>query len=104
MAYRKFYRNYPSKPTVRTITVKYAGKCACCGGMIAAGSIADFYPVGTIAGVQVSRIAHLKAMDGNSVACSLELKKRNEDKSLNAYAGDGLDARYEDDCAARCGF
>lgn len=49
MAYHRFYRQ--SKPTVRTITVKYAGKCMCCGGAIPAGAIADYYPIGTIAGV-----------------------------------------------------
>jgi hypothetical protein len=26
------------------------------------------------------------------------------DAWVNDYAGDGLDARYEDDCAARCGL
>lgn len=75
MAYRRF-RN--SKPTVRVITVKYAGKCACCGGTIQPGQLADFYPVGTIAGVRESKIAHLKAMDGNSLACSDELKKQRD--------------------------
>lgn len=73
------YRNYSrSKPTARAITVKYAGKCACCGGMISVGQIADFYPVGTIAGVHESRIAHLKAMQGESQACSAVLKAKHE--------------------------
>ncbi len=76
MAYRRFYRN--SKPTVRAITVKYAGKCTCCGGAIPIGSIADYYPVGTIAGVHEPKIAHLKAMEGNSVACSLELRNQRD--------------------------
>ena len=70
---RRFYRN--SKPTVRAITVKYPGKCICCGGVIPAGNLADYYPTGTIAGVHESHIAHLKAMDGNSIACSEQLKK-----------------------------
>lgn len=96
------YRRY-RKPSVHTITVKYAGKCACCGGTIPVGAIADYYPVGTIAGVNVPQLAHLKAMEGNSVACSSELKKR-ADTSLNAYAGDGLDARYEDECRDKCGL
>lgn len=102
MTYRRYSR--ASKPKVHTITVKYAGKCMCCGGQIEAGQIADYFPVGTIAGVHEAKLAHLKAVDGNSVACSLELKKRDADKSLNAYAGDGLDERYEDDCKDKCGL
>lgn len=97
------YRGY-RKPQVRSITVKYAGACACCGGMINAGQIADYYPVGTIAGVNKPMIAHLKAMDGNSQACSAELKRKEEDKGLNSYAGDGLDSRYEDNCKDVCGL
>jgi hypothetical protein len=100
MTYRssRFYRGRNShyKPTVRAITVKYAGKCMCCGGTIAAGSIADYYPAGTIAGVHEGRLAHLKAVEGNSKACSEELKKRN--------LPDPIDTRYEDDCAERCGL
>ncbi len=94
MAYRRYYRN--SKPTVRAITVKYAGKCMCCGGTIQPGQIADFYPVGTIAGVHTSAIAHLKAVEGNSIACSEQLKKQ--------HVADPIDTRYEDDCAERCGL
>jgi len=101
MSYRRYHR--PQKPTVRAITVKYAGRCMCCGGVIEPGQIADFYPVGTIAGVNEPRIAHLKAVDGNSVACSEELKKR-PDKGLNDHAGDGLVSRWEDDCKERCGL
>lgn len=101
--YRR-YNRYPSKPTVRSITVKYAGNCACCGGLIQPGAIADYYPVGTIAGVNKPMIAHLKAMEGNSVACSEVLKKKQQDKSLNNYAGDGLDERYEDSCKDACGL
>jgi hypothetical protein len=99
-----YYRNSRySKPQVRSITVKYAGNCACCGGLIQPGNIADYFPVGTIAGVHKPMIAHLKAMEGNSVACSAELK-RKQDKSLNDYAGDGLDSRYEDNCKDICGL
>jgi hypothetical protein len=46
----RYNRRY-SKPSVRTITVKFDGKCACCAAPIKAGEIADFYPAGTIAGV-----------------------------------------------------
>lgn len=91
----RYYRKI--KPTVRTITVKYPGKCACCGGVINAGQVADYYPVGTIAGVHVAQIAHLKAMQGDSIACSQELKKRLD-------SPDSFDLRYEDDCKERCGL
>jgi hypothetical protein len=102
MAYRN-YRSY-RKPQVHTITVKYAGECACCGGIINPGQIADYYPVGTIAGINKPMIAHLQAMNGNSKACSAELKSKQADKGLNDYAGDGLDSRYEDDCKDACGL
>lgn len=101
MAHRKYYRS--QKPTVRAITVKYAGKCMCCGGIIQPGQIADYYPVGTIAGVHESKIAHLKAVEGNSQVCQAELQKK-ADKSLNDYAGDGLDTRWEDSCKDSCGL
>ena len=101
MAYRRNFRQ--SKPTVRNITVKFAGTCACCGGVIKAGEMASFYPVGTIAGVHESRIAHIGGLDGNSVKCSGILKGQ-VDRNVNDYAGDGLDSRYEDDCASRCGL
>ena len=97
MGYRRFNR---SKPTVRAITVKYAGKCMCCGGEIAAGQIADFYPVGTIAGVHEGKIAHLKAVEGNSVACYQVLKSKASEQS----AVDAFDMQYEDDCRDRCGL
>ena len=102
MAYRRF-RNY-SKPTVRNITVKYDGECACCGAAIKAGSIATYYPVGTIAGVTVGKITHLGGVDGTSKACFNHLKLATVDQNVNDYAGDGLDARYEDDCRERCGL
>jgi hypothetical protein len=101
MAYRKFYRQ--SKPTMRNIEVKFAGTCACCGGAIKAGELASFYPVGTIAGVKESKIAHIGGLDGNSAKCSGVIAGKI-DQSLNDYAGDGLDSRYEDDCASRCGL
>lgn len=100
--YRR-YRNY-SKPKVRTITVKYAGECECCGKMIQPGSMADYYPVGTIAGVHKPAIAHIGGLDGKSTVCFNELKRKQEDKGLNDYAGDGLDARYEDSCKDSCGL
>lgn len=101
-----YYRRnrYQSKPTSRNITVKYDGECICCGATIKAGSIATFYPVGTIAGVTESKIGHIGGIDGTSVACFNHLKANRVDQNLNDYAGDGLDARYEDDCARMCGL
>ena len=100
--YRRYYR--PSKPTPRNIEVKYAGKCACCGAEIKAGVIATYYPIGSIAGVNKSAIAHIGGLDGTSQVCFNHLKAKVADKSLNSYAGDGLDQRYEDDCKDRCGL
>lgn len=97
----RYYRQ--SRPTPRNIQVKYAGQCACCGAQITVGAIATYYPIGTIAGVHVAKIAHVGGLDGTSQVCFNNLKAR-ADNSLNAYAGDGLDQRYEDDCKDRCGL
>jgi hypothetical protein len=94
-----FRRFRHSKPTVRTITVKYAGKCMCCGGLIEAGRIADYYPVGTIAGVHEAKIAHLKAVDGDSKACYAEGLKQQRDREFV-----DIDRQWEDDCKDRCGL
>ena len=102
MGYKRFYR--ASKPTPRNIALRYAGPCACCGATIKAGSIAIYYPAGTIAGVAESKIAHLGGMDGNSRVCSENIRLNLTDSVMNDFAGDGLDARYEDDCARMCGF
>lgn len=91
----RYNRRY-SKPTVRTITVKFAGKCACCGALIAAGQAADYYPAGTIAGVNEGRIAHIGGLDGNSPRCTSEIRKHND-------PGFDLDRAYEDLCADICG-
>lgn len=103
----RFYRgrgfNRP-KPQMRRIVVKYAGPCACCGAEIKAGEAADYYAVGTIAGVTEGKIAHPGGLDGNSAKCAGELRKGFEAAAVNDYAGDGLDARWEDDFAARCGL
>lgn len=92
MAYRRFHR---SKPTVRTITVKYAGKCIGCGCVIPVGAIADYYPVGTIAGVNTPQIAHLKALTGDSKSCFVASKQQSRDF---------VDEQYEQDCKDRCGL
>jgi len=99
--YRRRFRS--SKPAARAITVKFAGKCICCGGIIAAGSIAEYYPVGTIAGVSEGKLAHINAVNGSSVACAVELRNK-QDSGLNSMAGDGLDERYEDQCRDDCGL
>jgi hypothetical protein len=70
------YRN--RKPQVRTITVKYAGQCACCGADIPAGAIADYYPAGTIAGRTTGAIAHMGGLDGNSARCAAEIGRRRD--------------------------
>lgn len=101
MGYRRF-RSY-SKPTPRNIEVKFAGQCACCGGAIKAGEMATYYPAGTIAGCSVGKIAHIGGLDGNSTKCSGIIAGKR-DAGLNDYAGDGLDSRYEDDCARQCGL
>jgi hypothetical protein len=104
MGYRRnFYR--ASKPTTRNIEVKYAGLCACCGTQIKAGELATYYPVGTIAGVHESKIAHIGGLDGNSRRCADELRSRHSvDAGTNDYAGDGLDARWEDSMRDACGL
>jgi hypothetical protein len=105
MRYR--YRNYrPSKPTPRNIQAKYAGDCVCCGARINAGEMVTYYPVGTIAGITKGEISHIGGLDGNSAKCSANIGKKLElaDKSVNDYAGDGLDTRWEDDCASKCGL
>ena len=99
MAYpRKFNRN--RRPEPRNISVKYAAKCLCCGGMIQAGDVATYYPPGTIAGRTTYGIAHIGGLDGNSARCTAVLR---EQMAVNDYAGDGLDARYEDQCSDVCG-
>ena len=103
MPYRRNYRNY-SKPVVRNITVRYAGDCVCCGAPIAAGSIATFYPAGTIAGIHEGKISHIGGLEGTGTTCAHNLKLSLTDRGLNDYAGDGMDARYEDDCARICGI
>lgn len=95
---RRYHR--AARPTVRTIQVKYAGACACCGATIKAGEMADYFPIGTIKGVTEARIAHIGGLDGNSARCSAELRRQHD---VNAYAGDGLDMRYEDQCSDICG-
>ncbi len=53
------YRTH--KPTRRTIVVKYAGECACCGATIKAGEMADYYPPGTMRDNTRAAIARAKS-------------------------------------------
>ena len=102
MAYRNRYNRY-SKPATRNIQVKFSGQCVCCGGTIQAGEMATYYPIGSIAGVTVAKIAHIGGPEGNSAKCTGILKNAI-DSGINDYAGDGVDSRYEDDCARICGL
>ena len=88
----RYRRNY-GKPTVRTIAVKYAGPCACCGATIKAGEMADYFPVGTIASRTTPAIAHVGGLDGNSARCAGNIKPGFVD----------VDRMFEDQCADICG-
>lgn len=101
MAYRKFYRS--SKPSIRNIAAKFSSQCICCGGTIRRGDYVTYYPAGSIAGVNEGKVGHLGGLEGNSSVCCNTLKNR-VDTSTNDFAGDGLDARYEDDCRNICGL
>jgi hypothetical protein len=114
MAYRHYRR---ARPEARTITVKYAGTCACCGAPIAAGQMATYYPPGLLGAGKAGAIAHVGGLDGNSARCTAEVRKRlfpeyaaeverreAEQRAVNDYAGDGLDERYEDQCRDICGL
>lgn len=78
------------KPFVRTITVKYAGECRCCGATIKAGELADYYP-------NMRAIAHIGGLDGTSARCSENLRARHDRDFAD------VDRAYEDQCAEICG-
>jgi hypothetical protein len=96
------YRRY-SKPQVRTITVKYAGPCACCGATIKAGEIADYYPPGSLrrstgaTSNPTGAIAHVGGLEGNSGRCAENIAKRRDPGFVD------LDRMFEDQCADICG-
>jgi hypothetical protein len=85
------------KPTVRTISIKYPGQCACCGATIKAGELADYYPIGTIASRTTAAIAHIGGLDGNSARCTANIKAQRDPGFVD------LDRAYEDQCAEICG-
>ena len=72
---------YALRASPRVITVRYAGKCMNCGDTVAAGSQANYFPA-------QRKLAHMRCFD----------------RAINDYAGDGLDARYEDQCRDICGL
>lgn len=74
----------------RTIIAKFAGKCTCCGGIIKAGELADYYPARRA-------IGHVGALDGTSPHCTAEIRKRNEVAFVD------VDRIFEDQCADICG-
>lgn len=98
MAYRHFSRR-TFRATPKDMTIKRAGPCACCGVTIPAGAWATYFPPGTLASRPQGAIAHVGGLDGNSATCAANIR----DRVLNDFAGEGVDMRYEDDCAAICG-
>lgn len=83
MRYRRRIDNSP-----RTITAKFAGKCANCGGDIPAGAMCDYHPV-------KRQIGHLGAFSGDG-------DKMGQCFAARRDAPD-TDRMYEDQCAAICG-
>jgi hypothetical protein len=74
------YRKYSSNPKPRDMVVKYAGPCACCGAIIAAGTWATYYPAGTIASRTTGAIAHVGGLDGNSGTCTANIRRELENR------------------------
>jgi hypothetical protein len=122
---------YPAKPQPRDIVVKYVGHCAGCGAVIEVGETATYEPRGYLNSTQ-ARLRHPAYSwdDGERVSarCHSELRRalefrnmrdgnpysglpiyrdvprdRAEQRSVNDYAGDGLDMRWEDQGADICG-
>jgi hypothetical protein len=78
------------RSSVRTITVKFAGNCACCGATIKAGELADYHP-------RMRKIAHMGGLDGNSSRCTFEIRQQCDVGFID------IDRAYEDQCADICG-
>jgi hypothetical protein len=77
------------RSSIRTIAVKFAANCHCCGAEIKAGEMADYYP-------RLRKIAHIGGLDGNSSRCAFEIRKQR-DGFID------VDRLYEDQCADICG-
>ena len=91
------YNRRHSRPQPREITVKFYSKCHCCGAHIPAGTVATYYPVGTIAGQLTGVVAHSGGLEGKSARCASEIAAR-----MNS-GPDPVDMAYEDQCADACG-
>jgi hypothetical protein len=62
--------------------------------------MADYYPVGTIAGRNTAAIAHMGGLDGNSARCAANIAARREERDPGYV---DIDRMYEDQCAEICG-
>jgi hypothetical protein len=62
--------------------------------------MADYYPVGTIAGRNTAAIAHVGGLDGNSATCTVNIRARREERDPGYV---DIDRMYEDQCAEICG-
>ena len=96
--YLKFRSN--SKPEPRNMVLKFAGKCACCGAEIKMGEWATYWPRHSLGIGKAAAVSHVGGLDGTSSQCTATLRQQ---LGANSYAGDGLDSRYEDQCAEICG-
>ena len=91
------YRRNPN-PEPRVIEVRFTGACVHCGELIARGEQAMYYPAGSRAGNQRARLAHTSPTKCQQTlrAKLAALDSQPADPAANGYAGDGLDARWED--------
>lgn len=88
------YRNYRSNNAVRTITAKFAGKCAGCGAEIKAGMLCDYDP-------SRKAIGHLGAFSGDGDKMGQCYSARKAQEKDPGFVD--LDRMYEDQCADLCG-
>jgi hypothetical protein len=78
-----------ARSAIKTIILRFAGSCACCGGDMAKGELADYWAA-------KRQVAHYKAFDGDSGRCYSVLKAKQEPLI-------DIDRAYEDQCADICG-
>jgi len=64
------YHRHNRSTEPRTITVKFSGKCACCGAVIPTGATATYYP-------DRKAIAHMGGLEGNSGTCTANIREQN---------------------------
>jgi len=73
-------------------------------GAIKAGELCQYFPANMI-GNREGRIAHYAgAWDEGSKVSLRCYQVRKEQQAVNDFAGDGLDSRWEDQCADICGL